>query len=144
MHRQLIEDPMLSQCLILMGLSILPKCSILLTFRSSSSSNNHHPSHSKVNKVIKTLAFLVAHHHPKNICKISSRGHIPVVSMVAMEACKAFLPQKTHLHKHYSCSSSNGNSSRTHILRTKLANLSLKWGAKIAHQLLIVEFLVRI
>ncbi|KAH0994159.1 hypothetical protein GBA52_005642 [Prunus armeniaca] len=50
---------------------------------------------------------------------------------------------KTHLHKHYSCSSSNGHSSRTHILRTKLANLSLKWGAKIAHQLLIVESLVR-
>ncbi|KAK9933364.1 hypothetical protein M0R45_020563 [Rubus argutus] len=62
-----------------------------------------------------TLVFPVVRHHPRSICKISSsRGRLPVALMVAMGACKAFLPQKTSLHKHYSSSSNSIKQQQQH------------------------------
>ena len=137
-HRQLIEDPML-RCPFIMGHSILHKCFIPRSFSSS----NHQTTHSKANRFIRTLAFPVVPRHPISICRISSRGHMPVALMVAVEACKAFQPQKASLHSHYQCSNDSNSSNRTSMSLINVANLSPRWVVKIAHQLLIVEFHVR-
>lgn len=122
----LIEELMLRQFPSLMGLSILLRCSIPRSFRSSSSSSNQPNSRSKFNMVIKIQASPVVPHHPRSICRIthnsSSRGHMAVVSAVGVEACRAFLHRKTAHHSHQLCSSLSSYSRPMSNYHIKLAN----------------------